>query len=467
MLPPTPENLSRPELASRQLLRLNVLLAEVLPRSWFYAARFTAAGVPFAALTTLDDIQRLPFTTKADLVGDQVQHPPYGSNLTEPLDRYRRLHQTSGTSGQPLRWLDTEPAWNWMLDCWAAYFRIIGLGPHERAFFPFSFGPFLGFWTAFESAARLGCLCLPAGGMSTGGRLRFLIDNQATAMFCTPTYALHLAETARQEGIDLGRAAVRTIVVAGEPGGSIPATRSRIEEAWQARLFDHSGMTEVGPLTIECPARTGGLHVLESEYIAEIIDPATGLPVPAGTPGELVVTNLGRVGSPLLRYRTGDLVRADPGPCPCGRALVWLDGGIRGRLDEMIVLRGNNVHPSALQTLLHRFTDLAEYRIEVDRSSVLAELRIEVEPRPGVAGPALAERIAGAIRDELLFRAEVRVVPAGSLPRFEMKAQRLVRKSALGVQRKPEPDTTNNGLSPTRDRPALCVRPRLREVSPD
>ncbi len=432
MLSVFPENLARPDLTRRQLDRLNVLLTGVLPHSRFYTARFAAAGAAFAPLPSLDALPQLPFTTKADLVADQAKHPPYGSNLTEPLTSYRRLHQTSGTSGQPLRWLDTEAGWNWALDCWAAYFRIIAVGPHDRAFFPFSFGPFLGFWTAFEAAARLGCLCLPGGGMSTGARLRFLLDNQATALFCTPTYALHLVESAQKEGIDLSRSAVKSIIVAGEPGGSIPATRSRIEEGWQARLFDHSGMTEVGPLTIECPERPGGLHVLESEYVAEIIDPGTLQPVPPGTPGELVVTNLGRLGSPLLRYRTGDLVCADPNPCPCGRALVWLDGGIRGRVDDMIVLRGNNVHPAALQTLLHRFPELAEYRIEVDRSAVLAELRIEVEPRPGVSGAALAEHVAHAIRDELLFRAEVRAVPAGSLPRFEMKAQRLVRKSAPG-----------------------------------
>jgi len=432
MLPPFPENLARPDLTRRQLDRLNFLLTEVLPRSRFYNARLAAAGIAFAPLSSLDQLQSLPFTTKADLAADQARHPPYGSNLTEPITSYRRLHQTSGTSGQPLRWLDTEAGWNWTLDCWTAYFRIIGIGPHERAFFPFSFGPFLGFWTAFEAAARLGCLCLPGGGMSTGARLRFLLDNQATVLFCTPTYALHLTEHACQEGIDLGHSAVKAIVVAGEPGGSIPATRSRIEEGWQARLFDHSGMTEVGPLSIECATRTGGLHVLESEYVAEFIDPATTQPVPPGTAGELVVTNLGRLGSPLLRYRTGDLVCADPGPCPCGRALVWLEGGIQGRVDDMIVLRGNNVHPAALQTVLHRFADLAEYRIEVDRSAVLAELRIDIEPQPGVLGSVLAERVAQAIRDELLFRAEVRAVPPGSLPRFEMKAQRLVRKSGNG-----------------------------------
>ncbi len=269
--------------------------------------------------------------------------------------------------------------------------------------------------------------------MSSGARLRFLLDNRATVVLCTPTYALHLAEVARQEGIDLPGSDVRALIVAGEPGGSIPATRQRIEAGWGARVFDHNGLTEVGPLGIECAERPGGLHLLETEYLAEVIDPRTGQGVPPGTEGELVLTNFGRWGSPLLRYRTGDLVRVDPAPCPCGRALVWLDGGVRGRADDMVVIRGNNFYPAALQTILHRFAEVAEYRVEVDRSATLPALRVEVEPRPEAHGPTLADRVDRAIRDELLFRAEVVAVEPGSLPRFEHKAQRVVRKSAAGT----------------------------------
>src|SRR5262249_43616203 len=283
-------------------------------------------------------------------------------------------------------------------------------------FFPFSFGPFLGFWTAFEAAAQRGYLCLPGGGMSSGARLRFLLDNAVTVVFCTPTYALHLAEVARTEGIDLPASPVRAVVVAGEPGGSIPATRAHIEAGWGARVFDHSGMTEIGPATAECRESPGGRHVLEAEYIAEVVEPATGQPVPAGQVGELVLTNLCRLGSPLIRYRTGDLVRIDPRPCPCGRAEVRLAGGILGRVDDMMHFRGNNLYPSALEGLLHRFTDVAEYRIEIDQSATLPALRIELEPAAGAAA-GLAERVERAFRDEFLFRAEVRTVPAGSLPR--------------------------------------------------
>jgi len=206
------------------------------------------------------------------------------------------------------------------------------------------------------------------------------------------------------------------------------ATRSRIEAAWGARVFDHSGMTEVGPMAIECRANPCGLHVLEEDYLAEVIDPETTQPVPAGQVGELVVTNLGRLGSPLIRYRTGDLVRVDPQPCPCGSAFLRLDGGILGRGDDMIHLRGNNVYPGALEALLRRFPEVAEFRVEVDQTAALTALRIEVEPVNG-GGADLAERVGRAIRDEFLFRAEVRLVPPGSLPRFEMKANRFVKKT--------------------------------------
>jgi phenylacetate-CoA ligase len=405
-------------LTTLQRERWDALVAEVRPRNAFHAARLAGAA----------DLARLPTTTKTELLHDQAAHPPYGTVLTYPRERYCRLHQTSGTSGRPLRWLDTRESWDWMLDCWDRMFAMMGLRPDDRLFFAFSFGPFLGFWTAFDAASRAGQFCLPAGGMSSGARLRMLLDNEATVLFCTPTYALRLAEVGREEGIDLAGSPVRAVVVAGEPGGGIPATRARIEAAWGARVFDHSGMTEVGPMAIECLANPAGLHVLEDDYLAEVVEPATEEPVSPGQVGELVVTNLGRVGSPLIRYRTGDLVRVDPRPCPCGSPYLRLDGGILGRADDMIHLRGNNVYPGALEALLRRFPEVAEYRVEVDGSAALTALRVEVEPVNG-GGAGLVERVDRAIRDEFLFRAEVRLVAPGSLPRFEMKAQRFVKKN--------------------------------------
>lgn len=420
--------LERPALEQLQAERLRALL-DVLPGNAFYRRKFADAGLDVATVRTLADLARLPFTTKDELLASQDAYPPYGENLTYPRPRYCRLHQTSGTAGKPLRWLDTSESWSWLLGCWDTVFDMVGIRPDDRLFFPFSFGPFLGFWTAFAAATRRGLLCLPGGGMSSVARLRFLLENAATVVLCTPTYALHLAEVARAEGVDLSVSGVRSLIVAGEPGGSIPTTRARIEAAWNARVFDHSGLTEVGPVAIECRENPAGLHILEDRYLAEVIDWTSGRPATPGNLGELILTNLGRWGSPVIRYRTGDLVCVDPRSCPCGRTFVRLEGGIRGRTDDMIHLRGNNFHPSALEAVIRRFPEVVEYRVEVSEAEALAALRVEVEPVAAGGGPELAERVSRAIRDELLFRAEVLAVAPGSLPRFEMKARRIVKKS--------------------------------------
>jgi phenylacetate-CoA ligase len=424
------EFLERRALEALQQERLRALLEEILPANPFYAHKFANAN----ASLPIRFLSDLPCTTKAELLAEQEAHPPYGRLLTYPLSRYSRMHQTSGTHGQPLRWLDTPESWQWLLRCWETMYRIAGVGPGDRLFFPFSFGPFLGFWTAFEAASRLGFLCLPGGGLSSAARLHFILDHSATVVLCTPTYALRLAEVAQAEGIDLAGSNVQALIVAGEPGGSIAATRARIEAAWGARVFDHSGLTEVGAMSIECPENPAGLHILEGDYIAEVLlferDPRgdeVARPVPAGQTGELVVTNLGRLGSPLIRYRTGDLVRVDPRPCPCGRTFLRLEGGILGRTDDMIHLRGNNLYPSALEAVIRRFPEIVEYQVEIDTAGALADLRVEVEAVTVEAGPVVAERVSRAIRDELLFQAEVTAVAPGSLPRFEMKSQRIKR----------------------------------------
>jgi phenylacetate-CoA ligase len=431
--PRSSADLARPELEHIQCEGLSALLAEILPQHHFYARKLDLAGLSPSRISFPRDLAALPFTTKDELLVAQADCPPHGELISEPFERYIRMHQTSGTAGRPLRWFDTGESWSMLLDCWLEFFRMAGIETQDRLFFPFSFGPFLGFWTAFEAGLRYGCLCLPGGGMSSMARLRFLLDNDVTVVFCTPTYALRMLEVAAAEQIDLARSSVRAIIVAGEAGGSIPATRQRIEAGWGARVFDHNGMTETGPLGIECREASGGLHLLETACWPEVIDPTTGKAVPPGTPGELVVTTFRRRASPLIRYRTGDLVCADSHPCACGRALVRLDGGIRGRIDDMVVIRGNNLHPASLQTILHRFSDLAEYLVEIDEQAALADLRIWVEPAEGADGASLAARLQQAIRDELLFRADVRAVPPGNLPRSDMKARRWLRKSAPGA----------------------------------
>jgi phenylacetate-CoA ligase len=425
---PAPCRLSRSALECLQIERLQALARTVFPANGFYAAKFAAAGVEPHRLRSLADFRAWPLTTKAELLVDQAACPPYGSNLTYGPERYSRIHQTSGTSGKPVYWLDTPESWQSCLDIWKALFQVAGVGPGDRLYFAFSFGPFLGFWTAFEAAGQLGLFCQAGGGLSTVARLRQIVEHRINVVLCTPTYALHLTQEAKSHGIDLAGAAVRIVLVAGEPGGSITQTRELIEKGFGARVVDHCGMTEVGPTAIECQEAPASLHIMETDYVAEIVNSDDLEPVPPGRPGELLITTLSRLGSPLIRYRTGDLVCAAAEPCRCGRELMRLEGGILGRVDDMIHLRGNNVYPSAVEAILRRFNGLAEYRITVDESAPLTALRIEVEPAGGVDGNNLAGMVGQALRDELLFRADVTSVPSGSLPRFEMKARRLVHK---------------------------------------
>jgi len=305
-----------------------------------------------------------------------------------------------------------------------------GVTRRDRFFFAFSFGPFLGFWSALDAVQRLGCFCFPGGSMSSHARLQAILDNGITALCCTPTYAQHLGEVAREKKVDLTRSRVRLLIVAGEGGGSIPATRARIERLWPgAAVFDHHGMTEVGPVTYQCPARPGSLHVLESAYLPEVIDPQTVEPVPAGESGELVLTTLDRIGSPLLRYRTGDLVKPrQRSACICGRHELALDGGILGRSDDMVVVRGVNVYPSLVEEIVRGYPEVTEYRVQLDCRHAMPELSLEVETAansPGLA--SLPHRLEQSFQTALNLRVPVVLVPPGSLPRFEMKAQRWVR----------------------------------------
>ena len=426
---PATERQPRATLAALQGERLTRLLGHIHGRNRFYTRKLTDAGIDPAQLVLPRDLAALPFTTKAELVADQAQAPPWGTVLTEPLERYTRYHQTSSTTGRPLRWLDTTESWQWMLDCWQAVYRGAGVSVGDRIFFPFSFGPFLGFWTAFDAATQLGAHAIPAGGMTSHQRLALIEALAPTVVCCTPTYAQRLLDVAREaDGADdaLAGGAVRTIIVAGEPGGSIPATRRRIERGWGARIIDHHGLTEVGPISFECREAPGFLHVNEREYIAEVLDPASAQSVADGNRGELVITNLGRTASPLIRYRTGDLVVATHEPCACGRTFVRLVGGIRARADDMINIRGTNVYPTAVEEVLRAIDAVVEYRCTVRMGRSLRALAVEIEVGRGADEATVTALASRSLREALGLNVRVTPVAAGSLPRFEMKARRFL-----------------------------------------
>jgi phenylacetate-CoA ligase len=422
------EKLTLPALEALQAEKLNALLAAVAGSNKFYKNKFKAAGVKISESAKLS-VRDLPISTKSEFAKDQEKSPPFGSNLTFPLNDYCRFHHTSGSTGNSIRWLDTIESWEWMLRSWSYVLSAAGVKPKDRICFAFSFGPFLGFWTAFEAATRFGALCMPAGGLSTSARLRFMLDNGISVVCCTPTYALRMAETAAAENINIALSPVRLLIVAGEPGGSIPQTRARIEEAWGARCVDHYGMTEVGPTAFACEKVRGRLHIIESEFIAECLKPGSTDPVALGESGELVLTNLGRTASPAIRYRTGDLVRMTRHtPCACGRSFVALEDGILGRVDDMLLVRGVNVYPSAVEEVLRRFPAIAEYRVEISRVRSMTELKLTIEPVAGERETkSLPAKLTAELEKSLGLRVPVELAGAGSLPRFEMKSQRWVR----------------------------------------
>ena len=425
----TAERLDRDALLAAQGRRLTELITAIYTRNAFYTRKLDEAGLQVEQLQFPRDLERLPLTTKAELNADQAANPPWGTALTEPLERYTRYCQTSSTTGRPLRWIDTSESWQFLLDCWKAVYRGARVGAGDRVFFPFSFGPFLGFWAGFEAGHQMGMHCIPGGGMSSQIRLALIESVGATVVCCTPTYALRLAEIAEHERPlrPLAESTVRVLIVAGEPGGSIPPTRERIERSWGARVIDHHGLTEVGPVSFECWEAPGYLHVNEGEFIAEVLDPATGHPVADGEHGELVVTNLGRTASPVIRYRTGDIVVRRLTPCPCGRTWARLEGGILSRADDMVNIKGVNVYPVGIETVVRRFAEVVEFRSIVSADHAMRSLRLEIELGPQAGDrAAIAARVAYQLREALGLSVAVHVVPDGTLPRFEMKASRFV-----------------------------------------
>lgn len=391
---------------TEQLARLRARLPDVLRGSAFWRERLhDVAG--------WDDFERLPLTGKAELVADQEANPPFGTMLTRPVERYVRLHQTSGSSGaRPLRWLDDHESWAWWRRTWAEHvYRAAGVTDADRVFLAFSFGPFIGFWSAFGGAEELGALAISGGAMTTEQRVRTLVDVGATVLCCTPTYALRMAEVARETGVDLAGSPLRVAVHAGEPGASIPSTREAIEGGLGVRCFDHTGMTELGPTGVSCTQRDG-VHLIESEFIFEEVD------------GELVATNLGRWGSPLIRYRTGDRAQLSREPCSCGSPFVKAVGGLRGRMDDMFTVRGVNLYPSQVEDIVRRHSGVVEFVIEHRRLRHMDEVTLLVECADG-SSPL--ERLGADLRQALGVRIECREVPAGTLPRAELKAQRLRR----------------------------------------
>lgn len=431
--------MERDALESYQLRRLNALLDRVLPSNTFYRERY---GCERLQLDALADLGQLPMMTKADWISGSESG--VALHHTFAMEFYGRYHRTSGTRGRPMVILDTEADWEWWVSTWQYVLDACQITERDRVLMAFSFGPFIGFWSAHDACLHRKCMVIPSGGMSTAARIELIHASRPTVLFSTPSYAIHLGQEAELRGKSLRDSSVRCVFVAGEPGGSVPSVRARIEALYGARVMDHAGATEIGPWGF------GGqdgqsLHVIESEFIAEFLPLDSAVQPTAwrersigsgGTSGseidrgqssrrddwcELVLTSLGRVGAPVLRYRTGDLVCPEWDARPGQTRFVRLRGGVLGRADDMLVVRGVNVFPSSIDAIIREFPEVGEYRLTVTRSGALDALELEVED--SLHDP---QRIAEQLLLILQLRVDVVDVPAGSLPRSDGKSRRVL-----------------------------------------
>jgi phenylacetate-CoA ligase len=427
-LEPELETAARATLTRLQEERLRAQVEHAYRGSPFYRRKFDAAGVKPSEIKTLADLARLPFTTKDELKQSQAEHPLWGDFVAVPFDECVRVHMTSATTGRPLAFLDTKDDWHGFYHSYARALYAFGLRKSDVVMAAFSYGPWIGFWSGFFAAQELGCLMFPVGGFSTDQRIDALMTYPITALGCTPSYALFLAEQAAKKGIDLAKQAkIRVTWHTGEPGASIPATKAKIEAAFGAKAFDLPGLTEIAAWGFECPEGAGLTHVSEDYVYPEVLD-EHDRSVRPGETGELVFTSLYRKAMPLIRYRTRDIVRVADRACACGRTLVALDGGVLGRLDDMKKIRGVIVYPRRIEELVRPHAGVDEFQIVFRRVEGLDDILIRIDPSPTLGARecrGLCATLEDALRVGLGIRVTVEAVEPGGLPRWDHKARRV------------------------------------------
>lgn len=424
------ETLPRDQLDALHLRKLQLLVQHAYDNSAFYRRRFDEAGLYPADIRSLDDYKRkVPLTDKSDFIHLQDARPPYGDTGAVPEEYISHHCETSGTTGSPLRIpftsYDTERyGEGWCYGWWG-----LGIRPHDSFYFAFNWGLFTGFWSAYWGLRRFGAKLVSGGGQTSEGHVRLMQRLRPTVLVATPTYALHLAEVARELGIDPSGFGLKYTYHAGEPGpNAVPAMRQALETSWGARAGELLGLGEQHAFAPGCPTGAG-VHVDESTMFSWVRDPQTGEEVPEGEVGENILTSFTNNAQPLLNYRTHDLVRPY-GSCACGRTWTFLRGVVLGRTDFMVTIRGTNVYQSAVENVLGGIPGLSShYELILTREKGLDQMTVRAEPLgdyPPDDYAALGATAARRIRETLKVRLDVALLPPGTLPRYELKTRRIV-----------------------------------------
>jgi phenylacetate-CoA ligase len=427
------------------LARLRATVRWAWERSPFYREKWTRAGVHPEHLRRLEDLHRFPVVTKEELRAEQAAHPPAGRYVCiDPAD-VARVHGTSGTTGKPTMFLIGRDDWRRIANAHARIMWGMGLRPGDTIFIASFFSLYIGSWGALAGGERLRAACFPFGAGQPGQTLRavrWLLETRPAAFYGTPSYALHLAEVAASERVDPRDFCLRVMFFSGEPGAGIPGTRRRIEEIFGAACLDSGSMAEMTPWmsNAECAYRSG-MHLWQDVVYCQVCDPQTFEPVLYGHEGTPVYTHLERTSQPMIRLLSGDLTRWTDEPCECGRTYPRLPRGIYGRIDDMCIIRGANVYPSAIEDTLRTIDGFGgEFQVVISRERAMDELVVRAEysaevARRAATAPdlvqALRERMAVQLTATLGIRPIVRCEPPGTLPRTEFKARRVLDNRAL------------------------------------
>ncbi len=430
-----------PEARDLEVLRkIQAVMGWAWERAPFYRRKWKATGLEPADIKSLEDFRKVPLLTKQELREDQAAHPPFGSYLCVKPTEVFHIHGTSGTTGKPTAFAIGHEDWRRIANAHARIMWGFGLRPGDTVFFGSFFSLYMGGWGALAGAERLGSVCFPFGAGVPGQTLqalRWLGDIKPTAFYATPSYGLYVAERARQEGIDPRQFGIRVLFFSGEPGASIPSTKRRIEAAYGGICVDTGSTAEMTPwmTNAECVFRTG-MHLWQDIVYTELLHPDTKEPVPFGKEGVPVYTHLERTSQPMIRFWSGDLASWTDGPCECGRTYPRLPRGIYGRVDDMFIVRGENVYPTAIEEVLRSTPGVGEeFRMIISREAIMDDLVIQAEytrevatraAQQGNALDALRRQIAERLRAAIGLWAKVQLLPPESLPRTEFKARRLV-----------------------------------------
>ena len=406
----------------------------VIEKSPFYRRKFKAASVTPNDIKTMEDIRSVPFTTKEELLKSQEEHPMFGDFICIRPEEVVRVFQTSGTTGTPLKVPFSKKDWfKICFDQFAHFLYGYGIESTDVAFFPFTYGTFVAWWGVQAAMEQLGVMIVPGGGQTSDARVRSIIDWGATVICGTPTYTIYLAELAKKMGIDLANSKVRIVITAGEPGAQVPATKKLVESLYGAKNYDDIGSTEITNFGYECVMQKG-THLNEGMFLPESLNTETDDPVAEGEVGELVLSNLFCESAPLLRYKTKDLVRFNLQRCDCGRTFLRMDGGVLGRADDMFTFGGVNIFPSAIENFVRGTPTLSnEYQIVVPKQGSGKRLTIRVEPASSEISEEAVKEAVKQLSENILYNIKVTVnvdmVEAGTIPRFEGKAKRIIRES--------------------------------------